>query len=265
VAEPAAAGIAGLDGSFEWGPAVTVDAATPGRPDADVVIALGEAGAGARPELRLAGDGVSGAPGASAADAPAAPDTTRLVATTGDGLWSRAPWPVRDELFDLPPPPAGAGVAVVASDEDAAPLLERLAALRIPARAATELTADALAAAAIVAFAPRRDPSGEHRPGARQAAVPAPAFAPLAARRLLLLPRAQITFGLLPGVDHLAASTADELVQLADVLHSHPDALATQLALGRVAAERQRASVVYGRLVEELTATAAPRSAAPGG
>jgi hypothetical protein len=238
VAEPAAAGIAGLDGSFEWGDAAT--GADP--PAADVRVALGVASPGDRdPDVILAGDiPVQGA--------------GRLIATTGDGLWSRAPWPVRDELFDLPAPDPRAGLLVVTPYPDRdAPLLEKLAERGIPVTSQAELTADALAAAAIVAYPPSPDPTEErYVPSQRQEALPATAFAPLAAGRLLIAPRAAITFGLLPGTDHLAASTDDDVVQYADTRHAFPDAFASQLAFGRIAAEWQRASLVYGRLVAEL-------------
>lgn len=246
VAEPAAAGLAGLDGSFEWGAAEVAQPAAP--VDADFVVALGAAAvAGRPPDVRLLGDGEGAAP----------PTGTRLVATAGDGLWSRAAWPVRDDLFDLPPPPTGAPLLVIASDaERDATLLEKLAGRGIAFESAPELSAPALAAAGAVAFPPAPDAEGDYVPGARQDAVPAAAFAPLAARRALIAPRARVTFGLQPAVDHLAASTDDDVVQYADALRSFPDAFALQLALGRVAAERQRASVLYGRLAAELESSA---------
>jgi hypothetical protein len=216
VAEPDAAGLAGLDGVFEWGEAVT---AAPGAvPDADVVLTLGEAG----------------------------------LLTTDGSLWSRAAWPVRDELFDLHPD--GAGLLVVGNEDRDAGVLAKLADRGIAFRTAAEPSADDLIAAAVVAFPPAPGGEGRYVPGALREAVPALAFAPLAARRALILPRARITFGLLPGVDHLAASTDDDVVQYADALLSHPDAFRLQIALGKIAAERQRASVVYGRLTAELAA-----------
>ena len=239
VAGPAAASVAALEGSFPWGEARV---SAPGTaPDAEMVVALAEAG----PE-------------------PAGAAGQRVIAPTGEGLWSRAAWPVRDELFELDPPDPAADLLVVTSHEELhAGLVEKLTGRGIRLRTARELTADALAECAAVAFPPvwEDDPL----PGARQEAVPAAVFGPLAARRPLIAPRAGLTFGLLPGVDHLAASTDDDVVQYADALQRFPDAFAPQVALGRVAAERQRASTLYGRLVEELGATAAPRSAAPRG
>lgn len=239
VAHPAAAGVAGLDGSFTWGSAVTGE----DPPAADVRVVLGvEPPGGGEADAILAGD--NPVPG------------DRVVATSGDGLWSRAAWPVRDELFDLPPPVPGAGVLVITPYPDRdAPLLEKLAARGIPVTSRAELTAEALATAATVAYPPSPDPTEErYVPGHRQEALPATVFAPLAAGRFLIAPRAHLTFGLLPGIDHLAASTDDDVVQYADTLHAFPSAFAPQAAFGRIAAERQRASVYYWRLAAEIEA-----------
>jgi len=234
VAEPAAAGLAGLDGSFDWGEATTAGPGTP-PPEADLVVALGVAEAGARePDLRWLGT----------APPPAAAASARVVAPSGDGLWSRAPWPVRDEVFELSEPDPGGGILVIGGD---AGLLDKLAGRGIRHRDAPELTPGDLAGAGVVAFPPRSE-------GERADAVPAAAFAVLAARRFLIAPRAGVTFGLLPGVDHLAAGTEDEVVQYADALQTFPEAFGLQAALGRVAAERQRASTVYGRVAAELEA-----------
>ena len=253
VAQPGPASIAGLEGSFPWGQATVAPPGDPAR--ADVVVTLGEVPVGDRePDVRWIGDAAAGG---------APPSGRRVIATAGDGLWSRAPWPVRDDLFELDPPDPDGALLVVTSHEDLhAGLIEKLTGRGLRVHTALELTAAGLAEAAMVAFPPVWD--GDPLPGARQEAVPAAVFAPLAARRPVIAPRAQLTFGLLPGVDHLAASTDDDVVQYADALESFPEAFAPQVALGRVAAERQRASTLYGRLVEEL-ATAAPRSAAPRG
>ena len=241
VAEPAAASIAGLDGGFAWGTAATAEPGT--DPGDGLLVALGEADAGGRAaDLRWLGE--------PASSAPSVPAAARLAAPAGDGLWSRAPWPVRDELFDLPPPRARAGLLVVTGSHDRGELLEKLAARGIAVVADAELTADALAGAAAVAFPPLTE--GDPVPGARQDALPGAVFAPLAARRPLIAPRARATFGLLPAVDHLAASTDDEVVQYADALLAYPDAFALQVELGRVAAEQRRASAAYGRLVADL-------------
>jgi len=251
LAEPAVAGVAGLEGSFPWGDAVvSADA----EAAADAVVALGTATAdGPEPDVRWLGGPLG----------PAPPPGRRVIATSGEGLWSRAAWPVRDELFELDPPDAGGDLLVVTGDEGRhGPLLEKLRGRGIRIAVADGLTADGLASAAAVAFPPATQ--GDLGTRERQEAVPAAAFAALAARRPLIAPRARMTFGLLPGVDHLAASADDEVVQYADALQAFPDVFAPLIALGRIAAERQRASTVYGRLVAEL-ATAAPRSAGPRG
>lgn len=219
VAEPGAASLAGLDGAFDWGETIT---AAPGAvPDADVVLTLAEHG---------------------------------ILAAEGS-LWSRAAWPARDDLFD--PHPDGDGLLLVAGEDGDAGLLAKLADRGIPHRAVAEPSADDVLAAAAVAFPPAPGANGRYTAGSLQEAVPARAFAALAARRPLILPRARTTFGLLPGSDHLAAGTDDEVVQYADALLTHPDAFRMQVALGAIAAERQRASVVYGRLTAELLASAA--------
>jgi hypothetical protein len=215
VAEPDAAGLAGLDGSFEWGEALT--AAPDAVPDADVVLTLVPEG----------------------------------IAVSDGSLWSRAAWPTRDDLFDAHP--EGEGLLVVADPERDSGLLAKLAQRGIAHSAVATPSAGDVLGAAAVAFAPAPGADGRYVPDTRAEAVPAPAFAALAARRPLILPRARTTFGLLPGVDHLAASTDDDVVQYADALLAHPRAFAIQVVLGAIAAERQRASVVYGRLVAELT------------
>ena len=232
VGGPEATGLAGLDGAFDWGEAAT---AAPGDvPDADVVVALGDA---APTEHHLTWS------------------EAQLV--DGDGtVRSRAAWPVRDDLFAAPPPPDGAGLLVVGDEGRDAGLLEKLAGRGIPFRSAAVPSADDLLASAAVAFPPAPGADGRYVPAGRQPALPDTAFAPLAARRATILPRAEVTFGLLPGVDHLAASTDDDVVQYAAALLAHRDAFALQVTLGAIAAERQRASLLYGRLCDELSASA---------
>jgi hypothetical protein len=155
--------------------------------------------------------------------------------------WRRAPWPVADWLFGLPPPEGGAAL-VVASDPERRELfrglLERLGA---PARAAERLTVDDLRAAAVVLL-----------PGEDGEPLPAHAMAVLAARRVLVTGRCEPAFGLIPEVDWFPAAHHDDLVQYADSVLRYPDAFATPRALGALAAERHRASVVYRRLLVDL-------------
>jgi hypothetical protein len=236
VAGPAAAGVAGLHGTFGWGEAETVAPGGAG-PAADFVVALGdaEAGGGREPDVRWRGE--AGEPAGA----------RRLVAPSGTGLWSRTLWPVHDELFDLPPAPRGAGLLLISAGGADERLVERLAERGLAPRHAPELTADGLAGAAIVVFAPTAG-------GGHDEALPAAAPAVLAAGRFLITPRSRLRFGLLPAVDHLPAGSDDEIVQYADALGAFPESFALQVTLGRIAAERHRASVLYGRLVAELEA-----------
>lgn len=86
--------------------------------------------------------------------------------------------------------------------------------------------------------------------------MPADAPAVLAARRVLVAPRCATTFGLLPGTDHLAFSTHDDVVHYADAVLSFPGSFEPFRALGRIAAEPHRASLVL---------TSSPRFAEPRG
>lgn len=234
VGSPAALELAGVDGSFDWGAA---RCAAPddqdARSDADVVVALdgpGQDGVDVRWLAEPASERLGG----------------RVVAPDGDGLWGRALWPARDELFELAEPEADARVLVVAGDEArGAAVAERLAERGVPTQAARELTAGALSAAAAVAFLP--DESGE-RP------MPGAVTAVLAAGRRLIAPRCRVTFGLLPGTDHLAAGTEDDVVQYADALFRFPAAFEPLAVFGRLAARPHRASTVYGRLVDDVLA-----------
>ena len=239
VAGPAAASVAALEGSFPWGEARV---SAPGTaPDAELVVALAEAG----PE-------------------PAGAAGQRVIAPTGEGLWSRAAWPVRDELFELDPPDPAADLLVVTSHEELhAGLVEKLTGRGIRLRTARELTADALAECAAVAFPPVWEDGGvaieadvtgrEDMEQVFAQAAELPGGGPLGIVDVV---------GMV--IPNSLASADDEVVQYADALQAFPDVFVPLIALGRIAAERQRASTVYGRLVAEL-ATAAPRSAAPRG
>jgi hypothetical protein len=163
------------------------------------------------------------------------PPGARVIATAGDGLWSRAPWPARDDLFELPPPDAPH--ALVVGDETLrAEVLDKIAGRGVSAAGADVLTAEDLARASAVAL------------------LDGPGLAPavLAARRILVAPRSEVTFGLLPGTDHLAFGHADEVVQYLDAVLSFPLSFEPFAVLGAVAAERWRASLVYARLADEL-------------
>jgi hypothetical protein len=221
VAPAETAALHGLDGDFEWGTAGTFASAEGVSEFApDTVIALGtEPPAGAWRTIAW------GAPGA------------RRVGTGGEGVWRRAPLPAADALAALRKRP-GAGVLVVGGDEPAREsAVVKLRARGVEVRAAARLAAEDLERAAVVALLGE---PGEPLPDA------APAV--LAAGRLLIAPRSQPAFGLLPWNDHLPYDNEDELACSADAAFSFPAAFEPQLALGALAAEAHLASAVYGRL-----------------
>jgi hypothetical protein len=167
----------------------------------------------------------------------------RTIAPGGAGLWRRAPLPAADALFELPAAD-GEGVLVVGGageERDAAvPALEHAGGT---ARAVERPSVADLAAARVVVVV--------GAPGAPLPALVAPA---LAAARLLVAPRADPAFGFAAGVDHLAYADSEELARLAVAALRHADAFAPLAALGRIAAEAHRASVVLARLADELAA-----------
>jgi hypothetical protein len=168
----------------------------------------------------------------------------RATTTAGELVWTSGVWPARDELFELPPPAPGGQVLVVAGDgERRASAAARLAERGIPVGDAERLTAAALRDASAVAFLPDEE---------RELPMPPAAAAVLAAGRHLIAPRCSTTFGLLPGTDHLPASTEDDVVQYAHALHRFPDAMRPFTVFGRLSAQAHRASAVYLRLLSGL-------------
>ena len=164
----------------------------------------------------------------------------RVIAQAGAALWRCAPWPVRDELFELAPP-LERNVLVVGYRAHRGQVSEHLDQLPGQLLEADVLERGDLEAAAVVVFA---QPDG--RP------LPAPAFAVLATRRVLVMRNPSVSFGLLPGIDHLSARTAAGAAQLAASAALHWDAFETVRAFGLVAAEAHRASTVYARLAHDL-------------
>jgi hypothetical protein len=165
----------------------------------------------------------------------------RTIAPAGERLWRRAPWPAADALFDLAPPRGEVALLVGADGAAREAILERAAARGVVLELAERLDAPALARCACVVFAAS--------PGA---ALPARAPAVLAARRLLIVPRLETTFGLQDGLDHLQFADPDMAVTFVEAYRRGPAAFARMLVLGAVAARPQRASVVYGRLAADL-------------
>lgn len=177
-------------------------------------------------------------------DRPAGPDDNHsryVIAPAGEGLWRRAPWPAADALFELPPASAAAALLVGAEPGLRAAIAERAAERGVPLTQAGRLDAASLAGAGCVVMA--ESPGG---------ALPARAFAVLAAGRLLITPRLETTFGLEDGLDHLEFATPDEAVDAVRAFGAAPETFGRVAAWGRLKAEQQRASVVYARLAEDL-------------
>jgi hypothetical protein len=162
----------------------------------------------------------------------------RVIAQAGSGLWRCAPWPVRDELFELAPP-AERNVLVVGDESDRSKVSEWLDDSRL--LVADVLERGGLEDAAVVVFA---------QPDALP--LPASAFAVLATGRMLVVRKPSVSFGLLPGIDHLSARTAAGAAELAAAAVRHWDAFAAVRAFGALAAQPHRASTVYSRLAHDL-------------
>lgn len=187
-------------------------------------------------------------PGTGAAAVAVTAASPRTVATAGTGLWRQGPWPVPDDLFGLPAPPAGAPVLVACGTEaDRHELLRELSVRGLAAAEAPEPDRAALSAASTVLLA-----------GAPQAPLHPAAPAVLAAGRMLVAPRADPGFGLEPGIDHLAYEHPMVAAEWADAVTRDPPAFESLRAFGRVTAERHRASVVYERWLTDLRLTAPP-------
>ncbi len=214
LASPEAEGLVGAASSGD-GPLLTIGAVEPDAP----------------PDVRW----LAGPP-----PAPGALD----IAPAGDALWRRAPWPAADHLFDLPQPPPDGPVVLAGGDEVHRGQLEyALGREGLPLVVAERLDREALASAAAVLLLPA--------PGAEEA-LPAEAFAVLAARRLLLTPAAPVTFGLLPGIDHLEFKLFNQATHLLVQARTHPAALEPMRVWGAAAARRYRSTEVIARLEADL-------------
>ena len=170
----------------------------------------------------------------------AASGSGRLVAPTGDGLWRRAPWPVRDALFDWETP-AGGEVLVAGERDGFGGVAAELEAAGATVARAARLTADALRAADVVVLLAGHDALPEH------------AMCVLAARRVLVTGPVDVAFGLQSGIEFLRAATADEAVERARMAVRHPEAVTSLRTMGRLAARRHAASAVTARLAVDLT------------
>jgi hypothetical protein len=171
----------------------------------------------------------------------AEPTASRVIAQTGPGLWRRAPWPVNDELFRLPPPAGSATCLVVSADvQRRARVLDGLRGRSVRGRGVDHLQAADLASCRTVVLLGAPGP------------LPAWLMAPLAARRVLIIAGAGADFGLQADVDHLAAFDDDEAVALAGAVQAQPEAFAAVQAFGRVAAQHHRATAVFDRMLVDL-------------
>lgn len=200
-----------------------------GEPGSGPVVALGDA-PGSAAVRWLAGPAER--PGAAG---------ERLIAPGGEGLWRRTPWPVADALFELEPRTRGPALVASPDAERRAYLAGELRGRGHSVLAEERLTRPALERAAVVLL-----PSEGGGP------LPGEAFAVLAARRVLVTYRCEPAFGLLPEIDWFPGAVDVDLVDLADAALAYPEAFDLPRALGRLAAERHRASVVYARLAADL-------------
>jgi len=156
----------------------------------------------------------------------------RLIAPAGERLWRRAPWPVRDELFELAPAEDPSAVLVVGPPTTGAGEY---------ATVAPRLTLEVLQAAAVVVL-----------PGD---SFPSLGMCVLAARRVLVTSDTGPAFGLQSGIEFLGVSTPDQAIERANTARLHPRATASLKAMGARAAREHRASLVYPRLTADLAAS----------
>lgn len=196
------------------------------RAGGGVVVALDDAPA---PAATRVARWWRGTPGAAAADV--------VLATAGDGLFARSPWPVAAPVFEL-----GEGddqVALVIGD---AAVAAALRARGIEVLEAPRLTLESLARAQVVV----------HGVGAG-AALPGDATAVLAAGRVLVT-GGEPSFGLVPGLDHLHVTRPERACDLVEAVLADSAAFEPLRRFARLAAERHRAAVVYPWLARLLAA-----------
>jgi hypothetical protein len=122
-------------------------------------------------------------------------------------------------------------VSVLVVGERPEALLALLKARGIEAVAAEAPVGGMVAAATVVVLA-----------GQYGAPMPDVAWDVLAAGRLLVAPRADPAFGLLPGIDHLGGGSDHELADMAAVAATFPEAFEAIVAMGRVMAQARSAS-----------------------
>lgn len=199
--------------------------------EGELIVALGEA-ADAPATLRLL----------DRAPQRAGKDGERLIAPGGEGLWSCAPWPASDTLFELSNERLGTSTVLAGEDNDLRGALEMGAAARgLELEVVERLGADMLRRAACVILL-----------DAEPDTLPALAPAVLAAGRILIVPQASVTFGFQAPLDHLQFDAPERALNLAQSVLAHPEAFERLRAWGTLAAERHRASRVYERLAQDI-------------
>jgi hypothetical protein len=170
---------------------------------------------------------------------PREPDEL-TVATHGERLWRRAPWPAADALFVAPAPADSGAVLVVHPDEPRRREVgDKLTAHGLSPTLADRLRLAELLSAAVVVFLD--DDS-----------FPALAPAVCAAARVVIVQRPAPLFGLQDGVDCFVADD-DRAVLLAQAAARAPQAFAAVGAMARLAAGAHRASAVYERFALDLS------------
>lgn len=163
-----------------------------------------------------------------------------VIAPEGPGAWRHSPWPVADALFALAPAPISAVLVAGGTALEREAVADALHERDAGARLEEALTLEALRRASVVVLL------------GGQEALPALTFAPLAARRVLVVPRRPRTFGLQDGLELFAADDPVGLAVRANTALRHPDAFDAARVLGAVAAEHYRASAFHARLAEDL-------------
>lgn len=237
VADPADAELCGIEGAFPFGTVVAAGG-DPGERGPDLVVAVGDA---------PLPDEAAGAPRLRLLDREPTPEEARgarVVAPAGEGLWARQPWPAADGLFGMP---ESDEPRLTVTGADAGRREELVAAAHargLAVESCAALDRSALERSSVVAFA-----------DACAGALPARAMSVLAAGRVLLAPRAAPSFGLQAGLDHVGFREIDEGLNLAESALSYGRAFERIRAGGVLAAERHRASVVYGRMLTDVQLT----------
>jgi hypothetical protein len=157
----------------------------------------------------------------------------------GEALVVARPWPVADDLFEMPAGACeGACLVLTADAARAEPVVQRLEERGLRVRVATSATRELLSDARIVvSLTPE---------------LPAETFAVLAAGRLLVGPVTDRTCGLQAWVDYVPFAHEDELVQIVDSLAAYPNSWAPIRALGRQSADAHRASRAIGRVIRRV-------------